>query len=34
MLAGKWHEPVQYTNFGKRIWSDKWELLKNLKNKK
>jgi UDP-N-acetylmuramoyl-L-alanyl-D-glutamate--2,6-diaminopimelate ligase len=31
MLAGKWHEPIQYTNFGTRKWSDKWELLKNLK---
>ena len=30
MLAGKGHEPVQYTNFGKKVWSDKWELLKNL----
>ena len=31
MLAGKWHEPIQYTNFGTRKWSDKWEVLKNLK---
>lgn len=31
MLAGKWHETVQFTNFGKRKWSDKEEILKNLK---
>ncbi len=30
MFAGKWHETVQYTNFGKRKWSDKEEILKNL----
>ena len=30
MFAGKWHETVQYTNFGKRKWSDKEEVLKNL----
>lgn len=31
MLAWKWHEPIQYTNFGTRKRSDKDELLKNLK---
>lgn len=31
MFAGKGHETVQYTNFGKRKWSDKEEVLKNLK---
>lgn len=31
MFAGKWHETVQYTNFGKRKRSDKEEILKNLK---
>ena len=30
MLAWKWHEPIQYTNFGTRTRSDKIELLKNL----
>jgi len=30
MFAGKGHETVQYTNFGKRKWSDKEEILKNL----
>ncbi len=32
MFAGKGHESVQYTNFGKRKRSDKWEILKNLNN--
>lgn len=31
MLAGKWHEPIQWTNFGTRKRNDKEELLKNLK---
>jgi len=31
MFAGKGHEAVQLTNFGKRTWSDKEEVLKNLK---
>lgn len=31
MFAGKGHEAVQLTNFGKRKWSDKEEVLKNLK---
>jgi len=31
MFAGKGHETVQLTNFGKRPRSDKEELLKNLK---
>lgn len=31
MLAGKGHEPIQWTNFGTRKWNDKEELLKNLK---
>jgi UDP-N-acetylmuramyl tripeptide synthase len=30
MLAGKGHETIQLTNFGKRKWSDKEEILKNL----
>lgn len=30
MLAGKGHEPIQWTNFGTRVWNDKKELLKNL----
>lgn len=30
MFAGKGHETVQLTNFGKRKWSDKEEVLKNL----
>ncbi|MFA6255896.1 MAG: UDP-N-acetylmuramoyl-L-alanyl-D-glutamate--2,6-diaminopimelate ligase [Candidatus Absconditabacterales bacterium] len=29
MLAGKGHETVQLTNFGKRKWSDKEEVMKN-----
>ena len=31
MFAGKGHEAVQLTNFGKRKRSDKEEVLKNLK---
>lgn len=31
MLAGKGHETVQFTNFGKRKWSDMEEVKKNLK---
>jgi len=31
IFAGKWHETVQLTNFGKRNWSDKEEVMKNLK---
>ena len=31
MLAGKGHETAQLTNFGKRKWSDKEEVMKNLK---
>ncbi len=31
MLAWKGHEPIQWTNFWTRKWSDKEELLKNLK---
>lgn len=31
MLAGKWHEPIQWTNFGTRKWNDKTELQKILK---
>ena len=31
MFAGKGHETVQLTNFGKRKWSDKEEVMKNLK---
>lgn len=30
MFAGKGHETMQLTNFGKRKWSDKEEVLKNL----
>lgn len=30
MFAGKGHEPMQLTNFGKRDWSDKEEVLKHL----
>lgn len=30
MFAGKGHETMQLTNFGKRKWSDKEEILKNL----
>lgn len=30
MLAGKGHETVQLTNFGKRKWSDREEIKKNL----
>lgn len=30
MFAGKGHETVQLTNFGKRKWSDKEEILKNI----
>jgi UDP-N-acetylmuramoyl-L-alanyl-D-glutamate--2,6-diaminopimelate ligase len=30
MFAGKGHETVQLTNFGKRKWSDKEEVMKNL----
>jgi len=30
MFAGKGHETMQLTNFGKRPWSDKEEILKNL----
>ena len=30
MFAGKGHETLQLTNFGKRKWSDKEEILKNL----
>lgn len=32
MLAGKWHEPIQRTNFGTRKRNDKDELLKILNN--
>ena len=31
MFAGKGHETMQLTNFWKRKWSDKEEVLKNLK---
>lgn len=31
MFAGKGHETVQLTSFGKRKWSDKEEVMKNLK---
>ncbi len=31
MFAGKGHETMQLTNFGKRKWSDKEEVMKNLK---
>jgi len=34
MFAGKWHETIQLTNFGKRPWSDKEEILKSIKNYK
>lgn len=30
LLAWKWHETVQLTNFWKRDWSDKKELMKTL----
>jgi UDP-N-acetylmuramyl tripeptide synthase len=30
MFAGKGHETIQLTNFGKRKWSDKEEILKNI----
>lgn len=30
MFAGKGHETMQLTNFGKRTWSDKEEIKKNL----
>lgn len=30
MFAGKGHETIQLTNFGKRKWSDKEEIKKNL----
>ena len=33
MLAWKWHEPIQRTNFGTRKWNDKIELQKILQNK-
>jgi UDP-N-acetylmuramoyl-L-alanyl-D-glutamate--2,6-diaminopimelate ligase len=33
MFAGKGHETMQLTNFGKRKWSDKEEVLKNLGTK-
>jgi len=33
MLAWKWHEPIQWTNFWTRKRSDKEELLKNLNTK-
>lgn len=33
MFAGKGHESVQYTNTGKRPWSDFEEVKKNLKEK-
>lgn len=32
MLAGKWHEPIQWTNFGTRKWNDKEELIKIINN--
>lgn len=32
MLAGKWHEPIQRTQFGTRKRNDKEELLKIIKN--
>ncbi|EKD25329.1 MAG: UDP-N-acetylmuramoylalanyl-D-glutamyl-2, 6-diaminopimelate ligase [uncultured bacterium (gcode 4)] len=32
MFAGKGHETMQLTNFGKRKWSDKEEVLRNLMN--
>ncbi len=31
MFAGKWHETMQVTNFWKKPWSDKEEVMKNLK---
>ncbi len=30
MFAGKGHETMQLTNFGKRKWSDKEEVMKNI----
>ena len=30
--AGKWHETIQLTNFWKRKWSDREEILKSIKN--
>lgn len=30
MFAGKWHEKMQLTNYGKRDWNDKEEVLKNI----
>jgi UDP-N-acetylmuramyl tripeptide synthase len=30
LLAGKWHEKVQLTNFGKRKWSDVEEIKKEI----
>lgn len=30
IFAGKGHETIQLTNFGKRKWSDKEEILKNI----
>lgn len=32
LLAGKWHEKIQLTNYGKRPWNDKEILLKILEN--
>jgi len=32
MIAWKWHEPIQRTNFGTRKWNDKIELEKILNN--
>ncbi len=32
LLAGKWHEKVQLTNFGKRPWNDKDVLLSILED--
>jgi UDP-N-acetylmuramoyl-L-alanyl-D-glutamate--2,6-diaminopimelate ligase len=32
MFAGKWHENIQFTNFGKRKWNDKEEIIKNIGN--
>ena len=31
LIAGKWHENIQLTNFGKRKWNDKEVLLEILK---
>jgi hypothetical protein len=31
MFAGKWHETIQFTNTGKRPWSDFEEVKKRLK---